>query len=191
MGTLKNYHWHFLIYTKIERYDQLPNVSHRYHYSALLISKPAERWQRVHTLMTRSVMGKHSKHRAESEIPDIGAGGGAHHHYSHKGRETGSKAACQVLVARVGYQAAWHKSYGAVCWLPLCLAVGRPRLSVVLEALHGLCCMTEPLPWDLPDATPSDRKSLLPPTPPTAASAVKSSVATLSNEVSSPHYSST
>lgn len=49
---------------------------HKYCYSAILVSEPAERWQRVHMEMARSVTGKRSRHQAWSRTPDVGAGSG-------------------------------------------------------------------------------------------------------------------
>lgn len=45
-------------------------------YSAILISNPAERWQRVHMKMARLVTGKWSRQQARSRTLDIVAGNG-------------------------------------------------------------------------------------------------------------------
>lgn len=71
---------------------------HKYCYSAILISNPAERWQRVHLKMARLVTGNAVGNR-------LGRGPWTQrqvmgYHYSQEG--TGSKAVCQVVMTRVG-----------------------------------------------------------------------------------------
>lgn len=96
---------------------------HKYHYSAILVSKPAERWQRVHTEMARPVTGRHSGHWAQSRTPDTGAGSGMHWRSSHMRQEQRDLPSVSGT-GRVGdqVQGAWDKLYQEVRWLPLCLA---------------------------------------------------------------------
>lgn len=49
---------------------------HKYYYSVILISNPAERWQRVQLKMARLVTGKCSRQQARSRTLDIAAGDG-------------------------------------------------------------------------------------------------------------------
>lgn len=49
---------------------------HKYCYSAILISNPADRWQRVHMKMARLVTGKWSRQQARSRTLDIAGGNG-------------------------------------------------------------------------------------------------------------------
>lgn len=91
---------------------------HKYCYSAILISNPAERWQRVHMKMARLVTGKWSRQQARSRTLDIVAGNGIPLFTGRDRKQSGLPSSDDA--GRVGNQVwgAWDKLCPAVCRLP-------------------------------------------------------------------------
>ena len=91
---------------------------HKYCYSAILISNPAERWQKVHMKMARLVTGKCSRQQARSRTLDIEAGSGIPLFTGRDRKQSGLPSGGDT--GRDGNQVwgAWDKLCPAMFWLP-------------------------------------------------------------------------
>ena len=91
---------------------------HKYCYSAILISNPAERWQRVHLEMARLVTGECSRQQARLRTLDTAAGDGIPLFTGRDRKQGGLPSGDDT--GRVGNQAwgAWDKLCPALCQLP-------------------------------------------------------------------------
>lgn len=110
---------------------------HKYCYSAILISNPAERWQRVHMKMARLVTGKWSRQQARSRTLDIVAGNGIPLFTGRDRKQSGLPSSDDA--GRVGNQVwgAWDKLCPAVCRLPGHGVMEPPPSSAFAGAAHS------------------------------------------------------